>query len=438
MSLFSAEFLVLFLLFLSLYWVVLDSFKKPLLLVFSYTMLYLIKPEFLLINFVFGLVVYIFGRLLLLFNSKILLFLSIAFVILTLSFFKYNEFFMLNFALCEIIMPLGISFYSFCSITLLVLCYKNEIKELKLTSTLLYLSFFITITSGPIFRYDEFEKEISKSPKFGDLNLILALIVLACFKKLLVANHLFSILNPTLISPANSDFLTLINTLFGYSFLLYCDFSGYVDLVTALALMLGITLPKNFNKPFVSLNVKEFWNRWHITLGRFFKDFLYIPLGGNRRGAFRTNLNVLLVFLVSGFWHGNTFSFIIWGLCHGLFVVFNNITKNYNIPKFDYLKMLTTFIFVSLAWVFFATENSFLYIESLINSEILYTPVNIGIMAFMAIFIYIYPKFNTLNLLKSIFDKIPSYLLPFIFAIIFSILYKFMPSGMPNFIYQGF
>lgn len=438
MSLFSVEFSILFLLFLSLYWVVLDKFKKPLLLAFSYAFLYLIKPEFLLINFVFGLVVYLFGRLLLVFNSKILLFFGISFVVLTLSFFKYNEFFMLNFSLAEFIMPLGISFYSFCAITLLVLCYKGRVKTLNLMTTLLYLSFFITITSGPIFRYDEFEKETQKSPKFGNLNLILALIVLASFKKLLIANHLFSILNPTLISPENSDFLTLINTLFGYSFLLYCDFSGYIDLVTALALMVGITLPKNFDKPFISLNVKEFWARWHITLGKFFKDFVYIPLGGNRHGVFRTNINVILVFLISGFWHGNTLSFIVWGLCHGFFVVINNITKNYDILKFDYLKILTTFIVVSLTWVFFATENSLLYIDALLNSQILYSPTNIATIVFIVIFIYIYPKFSILNLLKNLFDKTPCFLLPLIFAIIFSILYKFMPSGMPNFIYQGF
>ncbi|MCI6989590.1 MAG: MBOAT family protein [Campylobacter sp.] len=461
MSLFSANFVLLFMLFLTLYRVTLGIKWLNLLILFGFNclVLYSFSPVFLMINLCFGLSVFVFGRLINLLKSRFLLILGLFLVVINLCFFKYYDFLKVNFISVfeflefnglssEILFPIGISFYSFAGITYLVSSYRDKIKP-NLFKTLIYFSFFATLISGPIFRSKAFFEALENrafSLKISEkqksfMVLIFALISLAIIKKLLLANTLNNAIMPLFSSSADYQVGELILGLLGYSFLLYFDFSGYVNLVQAFGLLIGIKLPENFNKPFMAKNLKEFWGRWHISLSTFIKDYIYIPLGGNRCGILVQNFNVIIAFFISGIWHGNTLSFAFWGLMHAFGVVFLNLTKRFDILKFDYLKIVATFLFVSFAWVFFASKStggSFLYLHFMLTKPLEFNICELFWLVAILLFLYIYPKINALLILQKFYHKIPVILYPFVFAVFLVGIYILMPSGMPNFIYQDF
>ena len=415
MNLFSIEFAVCFFIFWLFYYFLNSHIKaqKWLLLGFSYLFLGLLGFKFLIINILFSLVVYKFARKIYLSNSSLDLFLGIAFVVSTLAFFKYNGFFDLRLGVIKfenIALPLGASFYSFMSIMLLVDTYNREIDEPNLLDTLLFLSFFAVIVSGPILKPQPFFQNLNSKKEFGKESEIFTLLTLAIIKKILIANHLFDIINPVFQAPNSLATSELIAALFGYSVMLYCDFSGYVDFVSALGLMCGFRLPPNFSRPFASLNLKEFWQNWHMTLMNFFKNYVYIPLGGSRVGVFLTQINVLIVFFISGIWHGAGINFIIWGLAHGLGVVFLNLTKEFGSLKFDSLKRFFTFTFVSFVWIFFVTDfGGTLRFLKAIKANANDDWINIAIVFLAAfVFTFIYAKINFRVIIFYFFDKINS------------------------------
>lgn len=445
MNLFSIEFAVSFFIFWLLYYFFNSNIKaqKWLILGFSYLFLGLLGLKFLIINIVFSLIVYFFAKKIHDTNSSFDLFLGIAFVVLTLAFFKYNGFFELKFGVIKfenIALPLGVSFYSFMSIILLVDSYNQEIDEPNLLDTLLFLSFFAVIISGPILKPKPFFERLNTKKEFGKENKIFALLTLAIIKKLLIANHLFDIINPAFQAPHSLETSELIATLFGYSIMLYCDFSGYVDFVLALGLMCGFNLPPNFNRPFAALNLKEFWQNWHMTLMNFFKNYIYIPLGGSRGGTLATQINVLIVFFISGIWHGAGINFIIWGLMHGFGVIFLNLTKEIDLLKFDFLKRFFTFIFVSFIWIFFVTDFAGMlrFLKAMrANLEGDYLNI-IAVFAMAFLFTFIYANINFRSIIFNFFSKINLFFSMIFLTVFGLIVYFLMPSGMPNFIYQGF
>lgn len=442
MSLFSVEFIFCFLVFWLIYYIFKFSIfiQKLLILGFSYLFLFAINPIFLLINFVFTLIIYLFSRLILKFNFAFVL--SIIFIILNLAFFKYKGYFGFEFKnefLNTNIFPLGLSFYSFMAITYLYSVKIGELKP-KFIDSFVFLSFFVTIVSGPILRAKEFFKTLNERKVFEYSNLIFTLILMAFFKKLILANHLFNYLTPIFNNINSYNFLELFSSLYLYSLLLYFDFSSYVDFVLALGLMCGFKPPKNFNRPFLATDLKEFWRRWHISLMSFFKDYIYIKLGGSRCGNLKTQRNILIVFMLSGIWHGGGLSFFIWGLLHGVCVVLLNLKKNFDILKFDILKRFITFSFLSFIWVFFIFkfDDSIGFIANLSELKEFEILHFLAFIFLIFVFLYLYEKINFYEILMFIFDSLNIFFIIIFLFISFLSIYFLMPSGMPEFIYQGF
>lgn len=263
--------------------------------------------------------------------------------------------------LSGIILPIGISFYTFQAISYLIDVYRKDTQVQKNIANLgLYISFFPQLIAGPIVRYHDIAKQINfrnhSSEKFsrGVMRFILGLA-----KKVLIANNLALVADQIFSTPTNE--ITTLAAWIGvvaYTFQIYYDFAGYSDMAIGLARMFGFDLLENFNFPYISKSIQEFWRRWHISLSSWFRDYLYIPLGGNRVSIKRTYINLFIVFFMTGLWHGSSWNFVIWGLIHGVFIVverlgFKSILKK--IPS--YVSQAYTLFIVMMAWVLFRADD---------------------------------------------------------------------------------
>ncbi len=272
-------------------------------------------------------------------------------VIACLFVFKYFNFFCSSVAsllsafgvsfdgrLLQLAMPLGISYYTFKLIAYIVdIYYKKYTTEKAFTSFLTYVIYFPQIVCGPIQRPEHFLNQLSGMGKKFDVALFdrgIRLIILGLFKKLVLANALLPLIDGVYKKYDTMSGMTLAIAAVMYSFYIYFDFSGYSDIAIGSGNLMGIRCPKNFNAPYFSKNIVEFWQRWHISLTSWLKDYIYIPLGGNRVGSIRKKWNIIAVFLVSGLWHGANWTFIFWGLLHGLWNVVTPRRKN-RLPKSD-------------------------------------------------------------------------------------------------------
>lgn len=254
----------------------------------------------------------------------------------------------------EITAPLGISFITFSSITYLVDIYRNEAASGSLLDCLLYMFFFPKVVSGPIVPWKDFQKQLSgRSVTTDRIVYGFNRIAIGFAKKVIIADTLGAYAS----SVSNREIDT-VAAWFGcilYAMQLYYDFSGYSDIAIGLANLFGFDFKENFNFPYLSTSVTEFWRRWHISLGSFFRNYLYIPLGGNRKGYKRTLINLGIVFIVTGIWHGAGLAYVAWGCIHGFCVIFERIVRNKSwyqkIPTF--VKWIVTFLICTLAWEFF-------------------------------------------------------------------------------------
>lgn len=300
-------------------------------------------------------------------RSKFFLGLGISFNLLLLAYYKYADFFLqsisnlfsLSLPSVEIILPLAISFYSFTQIAYLVDAYRGETKqyEYNLVSYSLFISFFPQLIAGPILRYDELLPQFQMIRTFAlssqNLAMGFTLFILGLFKKVAIADHLSPWVNPVFAHAQSVTFLEAWIGVLAYTFQLYFDFSGYSDMAIGLGWMFNVQLPVNFNSPYKSTSIREFWRRWHITLSNFLRDYLYIPLGGNRQGKLRQSLNLMITMLLGGLWHGAGWNFVFWGGLHGLYLAMNNLWDYF---KFSCPKMVSwfmTFLGIILGWVFF-------------------------------------------------------------------------------------
>ena len=321
-------------------------------------------PVYILLLFFDITVNYFFYRLIYKKPCKFFLNLSILFNTLLLFYFKYINFgidisnllFHTNFAVKNIALPLGISFITFQQIAFMVETFKGTHKEeCNLLEYSLFVSFFPHISSGPIIGHEEFIPLLKKdsSINWDKLASGIYLFLIGFGKKVLIADFLakgvdYGYSNLATLNTTTGLFISLL-----YTLQIYYDFSGYSDMAIGIARMLQLDLPVNFNSPYKATTITEFWNRWHITLTRFLTRYIYIPLGGNRKGKLRSYINTLIVFLVSGLWHGASYTFIFWGLLHGIFMVF---TKHFNrfiqrIPK--WINHTITLLFVNFTWIIF-------------------------------------------------------------------------------------
>ena len=301
---------------------------------------------------------------------KIFLILGIVFNLCLLGYFKYMDFFIGNinavfkthFHLLHILLPLGISFFTFQQVAYIIDRYKNDVLQPNILNYCNFVTFFPQLIAGPIVLPNEimsqFEDVRNKHINYQNLFNGLFIFSLGLAKKVLVADSIAVFANAGFDQMTSYTIAEAWLTSLAYTFQLYFDFSGYCDMAIGIGLMFNIKLPLNFNAPYRATNFQDFWKRWHITLNRFLTHYLYIPIGGNRKGEIRTLVNIMIVFLISGIWHGAGWTFIVWGCLHGIASVINRIWKKHGPFKIPNLVSIAlTFFFVNIFWVFFRAES---------------------------------------------------------------------------------
>ncbi|WP_027633614.1 MBOAT family O-acyltransferase [Clostridium hydrogeniformans] len=310
---------------------------------------------------------------------------TVIFDIGILCFYKYINFFFINinklssilginmnFNILNLTLPIGISFFTFQTLSYVIDVYKKEVPvQRNILNLGLYISLFPQLVAGPIVRYIDVENEIHKRVhSFHDFYIGIRRFIIGFSKKILIANTLGKTAD---IMFSNLDSLAFTSSWIGiicYSFQIYYDFSGYSDMAIGLGHMFGFTFKENFNYPYISKGIQDFWRRWHISLSTWFRDYLYIPLGGNRKGLNRTYLNLFIVFFATGIWHGASWNFIVWGCFHGIFIILERC-KIINLSKMHpILIRIYTLLVVIIGWVFFRIEgfrNSLKVIKSLFS-----------------------------------------------------------------------
>ena len=302
-------------------------------------------------------------------QSKAILIFGIVCNLALLGYFKYADFLIsnlnaianTNLGLLHIALPLALSFVTFQQIAYLVDSYNKQTKENSFLNYCLFITFFPQLIAGPIVHHKEMMPQFAnkfnliKNYKFIALGLFVFSIGL--FKKSVVADIFSIFANAGFDVERNLTFLQAWTTSLSYTFQLYFDFSGYCDMAIGLALLFNIRLPINFNSPYKALNIQDFWHRWHITLSRFLRDYIYIPLGGNRKGQYRTYLNLFLVFLIGGLWHGAAWTFVVWGALHGFAIVIHRCWQKLNFKLNKIIAWIITFNFVNFTWIFFRAKS---------------------------------------------------------------------------------
>lgn len=314
---------------------------------------------------------------------KLWMIVGVAFNIGMIGYFKYFDFFIENvnvvfktdFTLRNILLPLGISFFTFQQVAFVVDSYRRKTELPRFLDYCNFVTFFPQLIAGPIVLPEEmlpqFEDRANRRVNYENLFNGLFIFALGMCKKVLIADSIavfantgFDLMNTYTMAEA---WLTSLS----YSFQLYFDFSGYCDMAIGLGLMFNIKLPLNFNAPYRACDFQDFWRRWHMTLNRFLTQYLYIPLGGSRRGEVRTLVNIFIVFLVSGIWHGAGWTFIVWGILHGLTMMVNRLWKKHGVTLPNWVAIPLTFFFVNIFWVFFRAESlndAILIVQSMFNN----------------------------------------------------------------------
>lgn len=256
------------------------------------------------------------------------------------------------------ILPPGISFYTFTQTAYLIEIYRESIKSVPLLNYAGCVAFFPCITSGPIVDCKKFLPELNNIlPNHDKLAKGLTLFIMGLFKKIFIADSLASIANNLFVNAGTVTFIEAWAGAVGYGMQLYFDFSGYSDMAVGLGLMFGLNLPVNFDSPYKSLSIIDFWRKWHISLGRWIRDYIYIPMGGSREGEIKRTRNVIIAMLFTGLWHGFGLTFILWGALHGLMLAINHQWRRLNIKLPAVISWGITFICVIFCWVIFRAEN---------------------------------------------------------------------------------
>lgn len=324
---------------------------------FQYVILLLIS---ILVNYAFGIWIEKTSK------KFAVIFAAVAINLILLRYFKYanfllenlNAIFALNIENHKIHLPIGISFFTFHAISYLVDIYRGKCHSQKnLFSLALYISFFPQLVAGPIVRYNYVERFLGKRQhNVAFVAYGIRRFVIGLGKKVIIANPLGEIADVIFNSPVSEvSQIAAWAGIICYTLQIYFDFSGYSDMAVGLARIFGFKFPENFNYPYVSRSIKEFWRRWHMSLSAWFRDYVYIPLGGNRVSLSRQYFNLVLVFFLCGLWHGASWNFVIWGLFHGFFLVAERIVPDFKAPKF--LQHFYAVSVVMIGWVFFRSYD---------------------------------------------------------------------------------
>lgn len=407
-------------------------------------------------------------------NRKLLLIISITVNLGMLFFFKYFNFFIDSFktlfapfaetgqwSTLNIILPVGISFYTFQTLSYTIDIYNRKTEPAQSVLTFFtFVAFFPQLVAGPIERARnlipqfEMKREFSFSQGTSGLKLILW----GLFKKMVIADQLAEIVNAVYAAPDNFNGWGIVIATFLFGFQIYCDFSGYSDIAIGTARLFGIKLMTNFRTPYFSTSFREFWRRWHISLSTWFRDYVYIPLGGNRGGSFKWTRNIIITFVISGLWHGASVTFLIWGGIHGVLFVIEQFTSTIfkiNSKLKNLAGFVITFMSVNFAWLFFRAE-SWEQVKILITNIL--TPQISSFNSFFSLLrysdhltapgrmlLFVFPVFILIEIFlgKKEFNELlinsPKYVRwGFYYAILFSILFFGVLNAAPQFIYFQF
>ncbi len=312
-------------------------------------------------------------------QAKIWLLTGVAINLLLLGYFKYANFFIENinyalgfeWSLGKIILPIGISFYTFTQIAFLADAYSKGIKEYRFAHYGLFVTYFPHLIAGPVLHHAQMMPQFRNlaNYRFNGENFSAGLCIFAIglFKKIVLADGISPYADAVFNAAEMGRQPDTIEAWFGalaYTFQLYFDFSGYSDMAIGLSWMFNIRLPYNFNSPYKSLNISEFWKRWHMTLSAFLRDYLYIPLGGNREGSIRRYINLMTTMILGGLWHGANWTFVFWGTLHGAFLVINHAFQQCSIGQLTTLRQTTFFKILAWALTFFCTLFAWIFFRS--------------------------------------------------------------------------
>jgi alginate O-acetyltransferase complex protein AlgI len=292
-----------------------------------------------------------------------------------LTYFKYSNFFVDGIArvlglepgLLVIALPIGISFFTFKTMSYTIDVYRRQLRACRsLMDYTMFVSFFPELVAGPIVRASIFLPQMSRAlrPSIARAAVGLPMILLGVTKKLLIADRLAIFVDRVFRAPGVFSQGTIVTAVVAYSLQIYCDFSGYTDIAIGVAKIIGFDLPENFNMPYLATSISEFWRRWHITLSRWLRDYLYIPLGGSRRGTRRTYVNLMITMALGGLWHGANWTFVLWGVLHGVGLAVHKAWTHIRPPKLGdegvagtVLGWILTYAFVCVGWIFFRAPD---------------------------------------------------------------------------------
>jgi len=432
----STLFLLYFLpVFLLIYHIVPKSWKNYVILVSSIIFYAWGAPKFLFVILLATIITFYFVRAISVSEIKnkkrVLAFISILVNLGLLAYFKYANFFVdsVNFLISsiglkpmkwvEVILPIGISFYAFHSVTYIIDVYRKVHKPFdKLSNYMLYIMAFPHMIAGPIVRFNTIADQIvSRNETIDEKLLGFYRFSIGLAKKVLIANVMAA--QADAIFNGNVLELSTPNAWLGiiaYTFQIYFDFSGYSDMAIGLARMMGLKFPENFDLPYTSKSITEFWRRWHMTLGLFMKDYLYIPLGGNRVNKRKMYFNLWIVFIMSGLWHGASWTFVIWGAYHGLFLILDKMFMLKFLKKIGgFASTILTFVLVMIGWVLFRSETldfAITYIGKLFSFtsfQDFYPLPAFTIMLLISVIFAFFPDFKYGNKIKDFFFNKETY-----------------------------
>lgn len=364
-----------------------------------------------LINYLYGLKANKFK------HKKLAIITCIIINVLILGFFKYegflidtlNSLFKLNLSSLNLSLPIGISFFTFQTLSYSIDIYKNKYNpEKNFFYFMTYVSMFPQLIAGPIVRYEDISKELhNREITFDKFSEGTTRFLRGLFKKVLLANNIGLLWNEIILNQTNSV-LTAWLGIIAFAFQIFFDFSGYSDMAIGMGKMLGFNYLENFNYPYISKSITDFWRRWHISLSSWFRDYIYIPLGGNKKGTIKQIRNILIVWMLTGLWHGASWNFIIWGLYYGVLLILEKfILKKLNIKVPTFLKHIYTIFFVLIGWLIFASDNMTFFGNYFINlfdifkypiidNNFLFYLINYGVIL-IACIIFSLPIFKTSN-----------------------------------------
>ncbi len=398
------------------------------------------------------------------FYRRFYLILSVILNLGLLGYFKYTNFLIDNYnglfsgnvAFHDIILPVGISFYTFQSMSYIIDVFRKELKPTKnIIDYMFFVSFFPQLVAGPIVRASDFIPQIYKKLNLTreEVNAALFLIIGGLIKKTFISDYIsLNFVDRVFDAPNLYTSFENLMASYGYALQIYCDFSGYSDMAIGIALLLGFKLPENFRTPYKSASITEFWRRWHISLSSWLRDYLYISLGGNRKGKFRTYVNLFLTMLLGGLWHGASWKFVIWGVLHGLALVVERLfNSRFKIPKngfVRFLQVVATFHFVVFAWIFFRARDFSTAFEVINNIGKLQFKISDWItiiqgyqnvfLVMLIGYVWHFLPAKWIGLLREIFNRMPIIIKAFILALAYWVVFATMTSGPQPFIYFQF